>query len=84
MSEFTKVSDTELKVVKEEVKQVEHTFTLNYLLKQKEAILAQKAREIAQRDKEIKEVDDLIAKCSELGIKEVPEEEDEVIKEVTK
>ena len=79
MSEFIKVNDTELKVVKEEVKQVEATFTLNYLLKQKEAILAQKAREIAQRDKEIKEVDDLIAKCKELGIKEIKEDKEEII-----
>ena len=73
--------EKETKVTKEETKQVEHTFTLNYLLKQKQAIEDQKAREIAQRDLELKEVNDLITKCNELGIKEVVEEY-EAIKEV--
>lgn len=82
IKEYTKVSDTEMKVVREKIEASEVSYSLNYLLEQKKAIEAQKAREIAQRDAELKEVDDLIAKCNELGIKEAPEEDTEF--EVTK
>ena len=42
MNEYIKVSDTELKIIKEEVKQTEHTYSLTYLKAQREAILRQK------------------------------------------
>jgi len=70
---FSKISDTEIKVVKTETKEVEHTYNYDYLIKQKATIEAQKAREIAQRDAELKIVNDLLAECEKLGIKEKPE-----------
>ena len=80
MNEYLKVSDTELRVTKEEVKQSEHTYNLNFLLEQKKTIEAQKASEIAQRDLELKEINELLKQCDLLGIKEVAKEE--AIKEV--
>lgn len=79
MDVFTKVSDSEIRVVKTETKEVEHTYNYDYLIKQKATIEAQKAREMAQRDLEIAEVDKLIAECIKLGITEKVEE---VVKEV--
>jgi len=70
IKEYLKVSNTEMKVVREKVETSEVTYSLDYLYKQKEAIEAQKAREIVQRDEELAIVNDLIAKCKELGIKE--------------
>ena len=67
---YIKVSDSEIKVVKTETKEVENTYNYNFLLKQKATIEAQKAREMAQRDKELAEVDKLIAECIKLGITE--------------
>ena len=75
---FTKVSDSQIKVVKTEVKEVEHTYNYDFLLQQKATIEAQKAREIAQRDLEIAEVVALIAECIKLGITEKVEPIEEV------
>ena len=71
---FSKISDTEIKVVKTETKEVEHTYNYDYLIKQKATIEAQKAREMAQRDLELDEVNALIAECVKLGITEKVEE----------
>jgi len=68
MDVYTKVSDTEIKVVKTETKEVENTYNYDFLLQQKATIEAQKEREMAQRDLEIAEVDKLIAECIKLGI----------------
>ena len=65
---ITKISDTEIKVVKEETKIIEVGYTIGFLLKQKEIIEAQKALEMAQRDKEIEEVLVLIVECEKLGM----------------
>jgi len=81
MDVFTKVSDSEIKVIKTETKEVEHTYNYDYLLKQKATIEAQKAREMAQRDLEIAEVNALLAECIKLGIKEKVEPI-ETVKEV--
>ena len=82
MNEYIKVSDTELKIIKEEVKQTEHTYNLVYLKAQREAILKQKAEQMAQRDKELAFVDELIAKCIELEIKEIKEDKEEIIEPI--
>ena len=66
--EFIKVSDSEIKVIKTETKEVENTYNYDFLLKQRETILVQKAREMALRDKELLEVNNLIAECIKLGI----------------
>jgi len=63
---YTKVSDSEIKVVKTETKEVEHTYNYDFLLQQKINIQAQKDRDNAQRDLELAEVDTLIAKFEEL------------------
>ena len=65
---FTKVSDSEIKVVKTETKEVANTYNYSFLLQQKKDIQAQKDREIALRDKELLEVNLLIAECIKLGI----------------
>jgi len=70
MDVFTKVSDSEIKVIKTETKEVANIYNYNFLIEQRKTILAQKAREISQRDLELAEVDALIAKCKELGIVE--------------
>ena len=82
MNEYIKVSDTELKVIKEEIRQKEHTYSLVYLKAQREAILKQKAEQMAQRDKELAFVDELIAKCIELEIKEIKEDKEEIIEPI--
>ena len=84
IKEYSKVSNTEMKVVREKVETSEVTYSLNYLYKQKEAIEAQKAREIVQRDEELAIVNDLIAKCKELGIKEIKEDKEEIIEPIKK
>ena len=78
--EYIKVSDTEMKVIKDETKIVEHVYNLNFLIEQKKTIQAQKEREMAQRDKELAEVNILIAKCKELGIVEKVTEIEPIIK----
>ena len=67
---FTKVSDSEIKVIKTETKEVANTYNYAFLLQQKKDIQAQKDREIVLRDKELAEVNLLIAECIKLGIKE--------------
>ncbi len=81
---FSKISDTEIKVVKTETKEVEHTYNYDFLLKQKATIEAQKAREMAQRDLELAEVNALIAECIKLGITKKVEPIEVVVKEVVK
>ena len=78
--EYTKISDSEIKVVKTETKEVEHTYNYDFLIKQKATIEAQKAREMAQRDLEIAEVNALLAECVKLGITAEPEPIEEPIK----
>ena len=70
MDVFTKVSDSEIQVVKTETKKVANTYDYSFLLEQKKTIEAQKIREMASRDAELKIVNDLIAECIKLGIKE--------------
>jgi len=65
---FTKISDSEIKVVKTETKEVVNTYNYSFLLEQRKTILVQKERKMAQRDAELKIVDDLIAECIKLGI----------------
>ena len=71
---FSKVSDSEIKVVKTETKEVENIYNYAFLLQQKKDIQAQKDREIALRDKELAEVNLLIAECIKLGITEAVKE----------
>ena len=68
MDEYIKVSDSEIKVIKTETKEVENTYNYDFLLKQKATIEAQKAKEMALRDAELLEVNNLIAECDKLGI----------------
>jgi len=72
---FTKVSDSEIKVIKTETKEVANTYNYSFLLQQKKDIQAQKDRDNALRDAELLEVDNLIAECKKLGIVEKVEEE---------
>ena len=71
---FTKISDSEIKVVKTEVKEVANTYDYSFLIEQRKTILAQKIREMAQRDLELAVVDTLIAECIKLGITETVKE----------
>ena len=71
MDVFTKVSDSEIKVVKIETKEVANTYNYAFLLQQKKDIQVQKDRDNLQRDKELAEVNLLIAECIKLGIKEM-------------
>ena len=74
MDVYSKVSDSEIKVVKTETKEVANTYNYSFLIEQRKTILAQKMREIAQRDLELAEVDKLIAECIKLGITEAVKE----------
>ena len=80
--EVIKISDTEIKVIKTETKEIENTYNYDFLLKQKATIEAQKARQMAQRDLELAEVDKLIAECIKLGITEKVVEPIEVIEPI--
>ena len=71
---FTKISDSEIKVIKTETKEVANTYNYSFLLQQKKDIQAQKDREIALRNKELLEVNLLIAECIKLGITEAVKE----------
>jgi len=80
MAEYIKVSDSEIKVTKTEIKEVEHTYNYDFLIKQRVTIQAQKDRDNALRDAELLEVNNLIAECKKLGIKEKEVEPIEVEK----
>ena len=83
MNVFTKVSDSEIRVIKTETKEVANTYNYSFLLEQKKTIEAQKIREMAQRDAELKIVNDLISECIKLGITEKVEPI-EAVKEIVK
>ena len=66
--EVTKLTASSISVSKEEVVTTETSYEYDYLVKQREAILAQKAQQIADRDKEIAEIDALLAECAKLNV----------------
>ena len=74
MDVFSKVSDSEIKVIKTKTKEVANTYNYAFLLQQKKDIQAQKDRDNLQRDKELAEVNLLIAECIKLGITEAVKE----------
>ena len=68
----SKISDNQIKVVKEETTTIESTHTYEELEAQRKAILDQKDRDNNQRDKELEEVEGLLAECDKLSISAKP------------
>jgi len=73
--EITKISDNEIKVVKEETTTKEETHTFEFLTSQKKAIEEMRDRDNLQREKELTEVNELLAECDKLGVSAKPTEE---------
>lgn len=78
-----KISDTEIEITKEVPKEVVvHKYDYNFLIAQREAILADLQRYTQARQAELDEVNQLIAKCEELGIKMKEEKDiDEILRD---
>jgi len=64
--QFEKIDDKTIRFIK--TMPVAVDFELDYLVEQRERIIAQKAKDNAQRDLEIAECDELIAQCEILSI----------------
>jgi len=64
-----KIDENTIQVVKTTTEETKQTYSLDYLLAQKEAIQKSKDDFDTLRDKEIADIDALIAECDKLDIK---------------
>ena len=73
MTDYIKVDDNVIKEVATEIKEVEKTYTYEFLLDMKANLEAEKVRVIAMLDKKLVEVNALIGEADKLGVKVKPE-----------
>lgn len=79
--EFEKISNNEIKVAKQEIKNEETVYEYSYLLSQRENIIKDRDDYIILRNTEIAEINIILAECAKLGIVANIEVE-KIIKEV--
>lgn len=68
MKTYSKTEDGQLIVTEEKEETIENTFKYDYLIEQREAILAHKERDNTARDLEIAEIDELINEAKKLQL----------------
>lgn len=65
---YQKVDDTTIQVTASTTVETVHTYTHDYLVKQRQAILEQQQRDNDQRNREIAEIDEILTQGSKLGV----------------
>lgn len=65
---YQKVDDTTIQVTASTTVETTHTYTHDYLIKQRQAILDQQQRDNDQRNREIAEIDEILNQGGKLGI----------------